>query len=214
MIKALIFDFDGVIMNSDPFHYSSWKYILKKYFNKKFNISDYNLIKGIGREMALSKLIKLYNIKSLNNKLKDEILIQKNIIFLKLIENINKDNLIPGVEEFVLRNKSNYMIALASASKNAALISKKIGISPLFDIIIDANDTINKKPNPEVFLKCCSELKVETKNCIVFEDSINGVKASKNGGFLTCGVGNIEIIDYVDYYISNFLDFNLNDINS
>ena len=214
MIKALIFDFDGVIVDSDTFHYNSWKHILKEYFKVNFLFSDYLQIKGVSRQMALNKLSELYSINIPNNEFKNEILFKKNEIFLKLIENINKKNLIPGVEEFILRNKSNYMIALASASKNAALISKKIGISPLFDIIIDANDTINKKPNPEVFLKCCSELKVETKNCIVFEDSINGVKASKNGGFLTCGVGNIEIIDYVDYYISNFLDFNLNDINS
>ena len=70
-----------------------------------------------------------------------------------------------------------------------------------------------KKPDPEVFFML-NKAKYKSKNCIVFEDSINGVKASKNGGFLTCGVGNIEIIDYVDYYITNFLDFNLNDFNS
>ena len=55
---------------------------------------------------------------------------------------------------------------------------------------------------------------VGEKTLIVFEDSLNGVHASKSGGFLTYGVGNIEIIDYVDLFITNFLDFKLNDINS
>ena len=94
------------------------------------------------------------------------------------------------------------------------MIINKLEINGLFDVIIDANETKNKKPDPEVFFSCLTKLNINPKNCIVFEDSINGVKASKNGGFLTCGVGNIEIIDYVDYYITNFLDFNLNDFNS
>ena len=214
MIKALIFDFDGVIVDSDTFHYNSWKHILKEYFKVNFLFSDYLQIKGVSRQMALNKLLQLYSINIPNNELKNEILFKKNEIFLKLINDITKDSLIPGVEQFILKYKSFYKIGLASASKNARLIINKLEINGLFDVIIDANETKNKKPDPEVFFSCLTKLNINPKNCIVFEDSINGVKASKNGGFLTCGVGNIEIIDYVDYYITNFLDFNLNDINS
>ena len=214
MIKALIFDFDGVIVDSDTFHYNSWKHILKEYFKVNFLFSDYLQIKGVGRQMALNKLLELYSINIPNNKLKNEILFKKNEIFLKLINDITKDSLIPGVEQFILKYKPFYKIGLASASENARLIINKLEINDLFDVIIDANETKNKKPDPEVFFSCLTKLNINPKNCIVFEDSINGVKASKNGGFLTCGVGNIEIIDYVDYYITNFLDFNLNDINS
>ena len=214
MIKALIFDFDGVIVDSDTFHYNSWKHILKEYFKVNFLFSDYLQIKGVSRQMALNKLLQLYSINIPNNELKNEILFKKNEIFLKLINDITKDSLIPGVEQFILKYKPFYKIGLASASKNARLIINKLEINGLFDVIIDANETKNKKPDPEVFFSCLTKLNINPKNCIVFEDSINGVKASKNGGFLTCGVGNIEIIDYVDYYITNFLDFNLNDINS
>ena len=101
MIKALIFDFDGVIVDSDTFHYNSWKHILKEYFKVNFLFSDYLQIKGVGRQMALNKLLELYSINIPNNELKNEILFKKNEIFLKLINDITKDSLIPGVEQFI-----------------------------------------------------------------------------------------------------------------
>ena len=215
MIKALILDFDGVIVDTDPFHFSSWKNVLNLYNPTiKLNQEDYKLIKGFGRSSALNKLIELKDIQPIRAEQKNEMLKKKNDLFLESITSISKVNLIPGVEEFILKNKPLYKIGVASASENANFIIEKIGINHLFDVIIDAKSTNNKKPNPEVFLKCCEQLNVEPKDCIVFEDSINGVNASKAGGFLTYGVGNIEIIDYVDFFITNFLDFKLNDINS
>jgi len=214
MIKALIFDFDGVIVDTDPFHFHSWKNVLKNYNqNIKFNQEDYNLIKGIGRSMALNKLIQLKYINPIDSEI-NKILNNKNSIFLESIKSISKENLIPGVEDFILNSKPFYKVGIASASENASFILEKIGIINLFDVVIDANTTDKKKPNPEVFFKCCEKLHLEPKNCIVFEDSLNGVSASKSGGFLTYGVGNVEIIDYVDFFINNFLDFKLNDINS
>ena len=214
MIKALIFDFDGVIVDTDPFHFHSWKSVLKNYNqNIKFNQEDYNLIKGIGRSMALNKLIQLKYINPIDSEI-NKILNNKNSIFLESIKFISKEHLIPGVEDFILNSKPFYKIGIASASENASFILEKIGIIHLFDVVIDANSTDKKKPNPEVFFRCCDKLNLKPKNCIVFEDSLNGVNASKSGGFLTYGVGNVEIIDYVDFFITNFLDLKLNDINS
>jgi beta-phosphoglucomutase len=215
MIKAFILDFDGVIVDTDPFHFRSWRQaFLNNHIDINFNQEDYNLIKGLGRELALEKIIQLKSISLIKLDLKNKILNNKNDIFLDLVKSINKSNLIPGVEEFILKSKPLYKIAVASASKNASYILEKIGIKDLFDVVVDANITNKKKPDPEVFFKCCDKLNLKPFDCIVFEDSLNGVFASKSGGFLTYGVGNIEIIDYVDFFINNFLDFKWNDINS
>lgn len=210
MIKAFILDFDGVIVDTDPFHFDSWKKVLKSNnINIEFNEENYNLIRGFGRSLAFDKLMEFNSVSSINPVLKNKILKDKNEIFLQSVKNINKEYLIPGVEEFILNSKSLYKLGVASASENAGYILGEIGINDLFDVVVDAKVTNNKKPNPEVFFKCCEQLNVTPNECIVFEDSLNGVKASKSGGFLTYGVGNIEIINYVDFFINNFLDFKL-----
>ena len=215
MIKAIILDFDGVIVNTDPFHFNSWKKVLKHYdIQIKFTQKDYNLIKGFSRIFSLNKIIQLHDIQEIKPELKSKILQKKNDFFLQSIKYISKENLIPGVQEFIVNNKGIYKIGVASASANATFILDKIGIINLFDVIIDANITNKKKPNPEVYFKCCEKLDLSPKECVVFEDSLNGVFASKSGGFVTYGVGNAEIKDEVDFFITNFLDFKLNDINS
>ena len=128
MIKAIILDFDGVIVNTDPFHFNSWKKVLRHYNIKiKFNQKDYNLIKGFSRSVTLSKIIQSYDIQKIKPELISKILQKKNDFFLKSIRSISKENLIPGVEEFIVNNKGIYKIGVASASENATFIIDKTG---------------------------------------------------------------------------------------
>jgi len=86
------------------------------------------------------------------------------------------------------------LIALGSASKNAPMVLDKLGVTELFSAVIDGNNVINGKPHPEVFLKGAEALGLEPSECLVFEDSIAGVQAAKQGGMASVGIGNAETL--------------------
>ena len=67
----------------------------------------------------------------------------------------------------------------------------------------------NLKPSPDIFIKAAKTLALETNQCLVFEDALSGVQAAKAGGFKVIAVGNKELLDVADYYIDNFLNFNI-----
>ena len=80
-----------------------------------------------------------------------------------------------GVEDFILKFKNTHKLAVASSSKNARHILEKINMDHVFDVIVDANMVEASKPNPDIFLKCADLLNLHPNQCIVFEDSKNGV---------------------------------------
>ena len=198
MIKAFIFDFDGVIIDTNNYHFLSWKKSLDD-FGIDFSSEDYKKIKGLSRSDSVD-YISLFNKKIEHNKI--ELLKRKNDIYLELIKDLNSDDLMLGVKDFLINNKK-FKLGVASSSKNARYILKKIKCDHFFDIIIDANDVCESKPNPKVFLKCADALGFHPYECIVFEDSENGLLAAKRGGFNTYLVGNGKIKHLADNYIND-----------
>ena len=85
--------------------------------------------------------------------------------------------------------KKGIGICLGSSSKNASSILKNIGLFDLFDGIVDGNNLILSKPDPEVFLKGSKILGLTPSSCIVFEDAEAGIEAALSGGFFAVGVG-------------------------
>tara|TARA_S200000501_G_scaffold376759_1_gene432763 strand:- start:654 stop:1265 length:612 start_codon:yes stop_codon:yes gene_type:complete len=198
MIKAFIFDFDGVIIDTNNYHFLSWKKSLDD-FGIDFSSEDYKKIKGLSRSDSVDYM-SLFNKKIEHNKV--ELLKRKNDIYLELIEDLNSDDLMLGVKDFLINNKK-FKLGVASSSRNARYILKKIKCDHFFDIIIDANDICESKPNPKVFLKCADAFGLQPCECIVFEDSENGLLAAKRGGFNTYLVGNDKIKHLADNYIND-----------
>jgi beta-phosphoglucomutase len=94
--------------------------------------------------------------------------------------------------------------ALGSASKNAGLILQRLQLNDFFDAVIDGNKVTKAKPDPEIFLKAAEELKVDSSECVVFEDALAGVEAAKNGGMYCVGVGDPDILIKADIIIPGF----------
>jgi beta-phosphoglucomutase len=103
---------------------------------------------------------------------------------------MDTSELLPGAAEYIqyIRAK-DVKIALGSASKNAPLILQRIGISSLFDVIIDGNKVSQAKPDPEVFLRAAEELNVSPPECVVFEDAEAGIEAAHRAGMSAVGIG-------------------------
>jgi len=110
-------------------------------------------------------------------------------------------------------NEEGLSVALGSASRNSVRILTGLGIINLFDEIIDGNKTTKSKPHPQVFLMGAKALQLAPSECVVFEDSINGVKAANKGGFTSVGVGDVEILNEADYIVSDLSDMTIAKLN-
>jgi beta-phosphoglucomutase len=206
-IKGLIFDLDGVIVDTAKFHFIAWSEVAQR-LSIPFSIHDNEQLKGVGRRESLEKILNIGGIE-ISEKEKEQILNSKNLRYLELVENMNPSELLIGVHTFLsIAKKEGYKIALASASKNAKMILDKTEITSFFDAIVDGNMIENTKPHPEIFLKAADLLYLEEEECIVFEDAYSGTQAAKAAGMYCIGVGTLENLPLADQVISNFEEFN------
>ena len=205
MIKAFLFDLDGVIVDTAVFHYQAWKRLANQLgfdIDEKFN----ETLKGISRMDSLDAILKHGRI-SLSQLEKDNYAKTKNDWYLELVNQMTVKDVLPGVENFIKEARLNGVkIGLGSASKNAKLILEKTNILDLFDVIIDGNHVSKSKPDPEVFLRGAMALEVENEDCVVFEDAYAGVQAAKAANMLAVGIGNKEALSNADIIIKGLFE--------
>ena len=213
MIKGFIFDLDGVIVDTARYHYQSWRRLA---ISLGFDISEEQNenLKGVSRMESLDYILELGELRfPPEEKLKMAEL--KNEWYVDLISNMNDSELLPGSAELIKEIKQlGLKISLGSASKNSQRILKATGLIEYFDAIIDGNSTTESKPHPQVFLLGAEALKLHPDDCIVFEDSINGIKAANIGGFTSIGVGDKAILKEADHVISSLERVTVNSLNN
>lgn len=201
--KGLIFDLDGVIVDTAKFHYLAWKRIASS-LGFDFSEKDNEALKGVSRDKSLEILLSIGNIQ-LDCETKKELSEKKNIWYKEYIKTLNEKDIIGGAKEFIKNAKnSGYKLSVGSASKNCRTILNYINIENYFDAIVDGNMVTKAKPDPEIFLLCAKKLEIEPLQCIVFEDAISGVKAAKNAGMYAVGIGKKEVLKDADEVIPDF----------
>jgi beta-phosphoglucomutase len=205
MIKAFLFDLDGVLVDTAVFHYQAWRRMANSLgfdFTHEFN----ETLKGVSRVDSLERILALGNVQ-LSQERKLELAAQKNDWYLELVSQMTPDDILPGVNAFLAQIKQAgeqgrpIKIALGSVSKNAPLILERVGLSHIFNAIIDGTKITNSKPDPEVFLKGAAELNVEPEECVVFEDAVAGIEAAKRGGMFAVGIGTPDILTQADLVV-------------
>lgn len=202
-MKGLLFDLDGVIVDTAKYHYLAWKELADE-LGIVFTEKDNERLKGVSRMRSFDIILEIGGMKMSYDE-KEACCTKKNEIYLKYINNMKSDETLAGVKEFISEARKNaYKIALSSASKNAALILNKLEITEYFDAVIDGTRISKAKPDPEVFIKAADEIGVAYKDCIVFEDAAAGIEAAHNAGMKAIGVGNTEIAGKADYFINGF----------
>jgi beta-phosphoglucomutase len=213
MIKACIFDLDGVVVDTARYHYLAWKKIADD-LGFSFSEHDNERLKGVSRMESLDILLEIGKIK-VDHAKKEELAVLKNSLYVSYIQKMTPDEILPGVIRFLdeLHNEG-ILIALGSASKNATSILDKIKIAQKFDAVIDGNKVSKAKPDPEVFLKGAFELGIEPKYCLVFEDAQAGIEAARNGGMHIIGIGQPENLKNADLVIPGFKTFDMDQLRS
>lgn len=212
-ISACIFDLDGVIVDTARFHYLAWKRLTEE-LDIPFDEEKNELLKGISRKASLEMILHLANIR-LSNDSFEEYLIKKNDWYLEFLDSMDESHILPGVFEFLNELKNaNIGIALGSASKNARTVLEILKIEDMFDAVVDGNDVVHSKPDPEVFLKASALLGVMPSSSIVFEDSMKGIEAAIRGNFRTVGIGNQTTLKEAELVIPGFHQFSFSDLKA
>src|SRR6056300_910455 len=201
MIKGFLFDLDGVIVDTAVFHFEAWRRCAQK-LGGDFTEAQNEELKGVSRVDSLKKIIEWTGASVTADEF-EALMVEKNEWYLELVQELSAADGLPGAVAFLQHaHAQGIKIALGSASKNAPMILDKMGLTPLFDAIIDGNNVINGKPHPEVFLKGAAALGLNPEECVVFEDSIAGVQAAKTGGMSCVGIGTPETLEGADVHFT------------
>ncbi|MBS4196770.1 beta-phosphoglucomutase [Lederbergia citri] len=208
--KCAIFDLDGVLVDTAKYHYLAWKELAEK-LGFEFTLEHNEMLKGVSRMTSLDILLDVGNMKdSFTEEEKVKMATEKNNRYVEYISNIDESEILDGALSLLqeLKNKG-IKIALGSASKNAQIILKNVGIKSYFDVIVDGNSVSKAKPDPEVFTLGADTLGVSYEECVVFEDSQAGLEAAKIAGMLAIGVGQEKDLTKADVVYSSLEDFDI-----
>ena len=213
MIKGVIFDMDGTIVDSLPYHHEAWRIFFEE--NKIEDFSEkLKKYKG-GGTLDLMKAVygDIYSLEELK-KMSDD----KEVIFRE----IYKGNIVPiyGFIEFLEELKSkNILVGLASNAikLNVDLTLMELGIYDQFNSIISGDEENYGKPNPEMFNKTVNNFNINKANCLIFEDSLEGVQAANNADIKVIGVASSNSSDILKNAgciesIEDYIGYSLNQI--
>jgi beta-phosphoglucomutase len=168
-----------------------------------FTTEQNEQLKGVSRIDSLDILLSIGNVQ-LSDENKKSLLEEKNKQYLSFISKMGKEEILPGIEKLLHYLKdNNILFSLGSASKNARLILKTLGLLDIFDAIVDGNDVSLAKPDPEVFLIAAKKLEIDPKDCIVIEDAAAGIKAAKNANMISVGIGDKKILNGADIVLED-----------
>jgi beta-phosphoglucomutase len=212
IIKGLIFDLDGVIVDTAKYHYLAWKR-LDAELGFDFTEKDNERLKGISRMESLKILLELGGLTP-DEETRLALAEKKNRWYVEYISVIKENEILPGVRKFIESARAaGLKVALGSASKNTHAILNGLKLTNYFDVVIDGNKVSKAKPDPEVFLLAAQELGIAPNGCVVFEDARAGVEAAKKAGMRCIGIGTSLELCEADVQVSGFSNIDLSILN-
>lgn len=190
-IKAIIFDMDGVIFDTETVYLKVWSDVFEKY-GYKMTKEIYASVLGTGREN-----VKKVFLNNFGNEIPiDHMYIEKDENLAKEIEK-GVPLKLGAYEILTYLRENDFKIALATSaiSERAFKQLKQANIESFFNVIVCRDDVRKTKPNPEIFLRAANKLGVMPEQCIVIEDSSAGIEAAVNAGMVPIHVVDLKEAD-------------------
>jgi len=210
-LEACLFDLDGVIVDTAKYHFIAWRQIADELgfvFTERAN----ERLKGVSRQRSLDILLEIGGLAP-DEETKARMAEKKNGLYLDYIRKMTPEEILPGAESFLAECRAaGLKTALATASRNSALILELLCIRSMFDAVVDGNKVKRTKPDPEVFLLCAQELGVEARRCVVFEDAEAGIEAARAAGMFSVGIGSRAILKRADIVAPGLSELSLEDV--
>lgn len=208
--KAAIFDMDGTLVNSEKHNLLAAIELFNRH-GHTVTANDFTPFVGGGALKYIGGVAKKYNITFDDMDAAKAELYE---IYDELIKGEVKA--VSGAHQLIEKCKSKGMkVAVATSADRIKLTSnlREFGMSEEdFDAVVQGLEIVHKKPHPETFLKAAHKLNLSPKNCIVFEDAVNGVQSAKNGGF-TC-IGVMTSFNHDELSLADFHVYDLTEVNS
>jgi beta-phosphoglucomutase len=197
MLRALIFDFNGIIVDDEPIHFQLFKRVLAEEGIELIEEDYYARYLGFDDRGAFSAAYRQHG-QSLDEKLLARLIDRKSVYYQHEIR--NKVRIFPGVEKLVAALAPTFPLAVASGALRHEIdtILSTAGLLKRFAVIISAEDVNQGKPEPEIFLKALARLNAQVDNddpidaadCLVLEDSKEGIRGARRAGMKCLAVSN------------------------
>ncbi|MBK5242249.1 HAD family phosphatase [Clostridium sp.] len=211
MLKAVIFDMDGVIIDSEPIHMKLENETYKKLSIEVTGDEHHSFVGSTSHYMWET----LKNKYKLKQTLEELIEYDRSTYFKYLNSEECEITLIDGVKELIedLHEKGIKLAIASSSPLNVILvIAKKFQIEEYFEVFVTGDYVERSKPEPDIFLFASEKLGVSPENCVVIEDSHNGVLAAKKAGMKCVGINSdatgSQDISMADLEINSFKEVN------
>lgn len=213
MIEAVIFDFDGVIIDSEPLHFQAFNHVINPlglHVSFEEYLAHYS---GLSENEVFPKLFSKKKISFSDSKTK-QLIAQKIAAYIKIIEETDQLPFIPGIQDYLLKAKNDFQnIAICSGAMRSEVMPVLTKLNSenddrLFDVIITFDDVKRGKPSPEGYLLAAKQLAVKPTHCLVFEDTPFGIAAAKKAGMTVVALTtthNENELQNADQIVSNFL---------
>lgn len=223
MLRAIVFDFDGVIADAEPLHFAVFREVLRHdgiYISKE---EYYERYLALDDRSFFIKVLKDSK-KDFDNLMVEDYIEKKSMLFDKYLKEDIK--LFPGVREFVNMLNGKYLLAIGSGAwkHEIEFILQNAGIREKFLVIVSAEDVEKCKPDPEVFLKVLQRINenlkpesntVSPSECLVIEDSFSGIRAAKTAKMKSLAVTNSypsEKLSEADLVVNSLEDVSIEDL--
>ena len=202
-MPAVIFDFDGVIVNTEQFHADAW---YKTFQEQGLPVSRADCLPAVELEDHLFATQALNRL-AIQDDPKAWVRL-KQLIFQTLLDQVQ---IYPGLIDLAQALAPRCQLAIVSSAwvENIEKVIKRAGLFDLFRVLVGKEDVVAHKPAPDGYLLAARRLGVNPKDCTVFEDSPTGIRSAKAAGMRCIGVahrGNPEQLNEADLIVPNLVD--------
>jgi len=207
LLSAIIFDLDGVLVNTNDLHYQAWRAVAESE-GRQFTPSDMEALRGVRRDQCVKMIFP--DLELTLSQIESFLQIKHTTYTQALFQQTPQDLLIDNAIDLLQATRDKGLkLGLASSSVNALRVLEQVDLVRLFDSIAGGETVMRSKPEPDIFLWVAGALGVYPQEALIFEDSVAGVKAAKRAGMQVVGVANPDLETMADRYFPSLSEIDI-----